>query len=115
MLSVKFFGLLWRELKQLKICDGKLFFSLRDDFSDIHICVRLDHAIRPEILKQKLLISLCMFSNKCLSSKLVPKVDNLELSIVADKDIADEQILKLYIVIDNFLEEDLLVFNIVLN
>ena len=56
-----------------------------------------------------------MFSNKCLSSKLVPKVDNLELSIVADKDIADEQILKLYIVIDNFLEEDLLVFNIVLN
>jgi len=58
MFTVELFGLVLRELEHLEICDRELFLSLRDDFTDIEICVGLDHTIGPAH-KQKPYLLVC--------------------------------------------------------
>jgi len=45
MLSIKLSCSLWVKLEHFQIGDIELFFSSSDHFAEVHISVRLEHAI----------------------------------------------------------------------
>lgn len=113
VLSIELFSLILWELEHLEIGNRELFLSLGNDFSNIEIRIGLDHAIGAEFNK-KLPFSLISMSNKSLSSKLVSKVNNFQLPIVAYNDIADKQVVYTDIGVGDFLKEHFLILDIIL-
>lgn len=85
MLTIELFGLSFCKSKHLKIGNSKLLLSLRDDLSNVEIGIGLDHAISS--------IGLPLIPHEILFGKIVSKLNNLKLPVVAYNDISDIQVL----------------------
>lgn len=114
MFTIEFFSFRFGEFKQFKICDGELLFCFWDDFANIDVSIGFNHTVCSKWLI-KLPVSLCIFTYKRLSSELISKVNNFKLSIIADNDIANVQILNRNIWIYDLFQKDFLVLDIILH
>lgn len=114
MFTIEFFSFRFGEFKQFKICDGELLFCFWDDFTNIDVSIGFNHTICSKWLI-KLPVSLYIFTYKRLSSELISKVNNFKLSIIADNDIANVQILNRNIWIYDLFQKDFLVLDIILH
>lgn len=113
MFTIEFFSFRFGEFKQFKICDGKLLFCFWDDFTNIDVSIGFNHSVCSKWLI-KLPVSLYIFTYKRLSSELISKVNNFKLSIIADNNIANVQILNRNIWIYDLFQKDFLVLDIIL-
>lgn len=114
MFTIEFFSFRFGEFKQFKICDGELLFCFWDDFTNIDVSIGFNHSVCSKWLI-KLPVSLYIFTYKRLSSELISKVNNFKLSIIADNDIANVQILNRNIWIYDLFQKDFLVLDIILH
>lgn len=98
--------------KHLQIGNSKLFFGCCDHFSKVHIGVGLQHTIGSFVLKKVLIGRI--FSSELFSGELIPKANNLELSVVAGDDVADIEVSELDLRVLYLFEEYFMVLDVVL-
>ena len=95
------------KLEQLQVAYRELLFGRSDHLAEIEAST-----CRRPFLAQKLLVG-GILADQLLFGKLIPKGDNLELTVVADHHVTNVQIWQLDFRVVNLFEEDFVILDVV--